>query len=187
MSEDKGFYNRPLNESISELMAKFRGQKKAEAPISQDVQAPVDAPLQLATRGSRLEAKFVDGLISAVVSIVVGAIIGFEKLTTPALCTEDDWMIVALACLALVGANAYFFSRSGQTIGKMFSGIRVVRIDGSRCELARWIFLRGGVMALVGAIPVVGGIAYLIGILLIFQDEQKCLHDRIAQTIVVNI
>jgi uncharacterized RDD family membrane protein YckC len=88
--------------------------------------------------------------------------------------------------------------RYGQTIGKKFLGIRVVRMDGGRVTFARFFFLRGAVLAIARAI--VGGIALalhikygnfagylvtLVDALLIFGTASRCLHDLVADTRVV--
>ena len=81
-------------------------------------------------------------------------------------------------------------SHSGQTIGKKIMRIRVVRCDGDRLGPWRWIFLRClpifALPALFFQHPVVGILIYLIELLLIFRDTKQCLHDQIADTMVVN-
>jgi uncharacterized RDD family membrane protein YckC len=64
-------------------------------------------------------------------------------------------------------------------------GIKIVRNDGSRAGLGRIFWLRMFVPGLVGAIPLVGGLFGLIDPLFIFGEEKRCLHDLIADTIVV--
>jgi uncharacterized RDD family membrane protein YckC len=64
-------------------------------------------------------------------------------------------------------------------------GIRVVRRDGSHCGLARIFFARYLPVTLLGAVPFVGGLVSLVDALLIFRDDRRCLHDEIADTIVV--
>ena len=75
--------------------------------------------------------------------------------------------------------------RTGQTFCKKMLGIKIVRNDGSRAGLGRIFWLRMFVPGLVGAIPLVGGLFGLIDPLFIFGEEKRCLHDLIADTIVV--
>jgi uncharacterized RDD family membrane protein YckC len=74
---------------------------------------------------------------------------------------------------------------NGQSIGKRMVGIKVVRTDGSRASFARIFFLRNVVNALPNLLPYVGWLYQLVDPLLIYQDSRQCLHDRIADTIVV--
>jgi len=73
------------------------------------------------------------------------------------------------------------FARNGQTIAKKIVGIKVVRSDGSPASLGRIFWLRNVVNGLLGIIPLYG----LIDILFIFGEQRQCLHDKIADTIVV--
>ena len=50
---------------------------------------------------------------------------------------------------------------------------------------ARSSLLRGFVVGLLDNIPIIGPLVSLVDPLLIFRDDQRCLHDHIADTIVV--
>ena len=75
--------------------------------------------------------------------------------------------------------------KNGQTIGKKLLSIKVVRSDGSRASLARIFWLRNIVNAIPGAIPLLGNLYVLADHLFIFGEKRQCLHDKIADTIVV--
>ena len=60
-------------------------------------------------------------------------------------------------------------------------GIKVVRADGSKATLGRIFWLRNFVSALLNIVP----FYWLIDCLLIFGDARQCVHDKIADTIVV--
>jgi uncharacterized RDD family membrane protein YckC len=74
-----------------------------------------------------------------------------------------------------------YVARNGQTIAKKWLGIKVVRSDGSKASLGRIFWLRNVVNALLGIIPFYS----LIDPLVIFGDARQCVHDKIADTIVV--
>jgi uncharacterized RDD family membrane protein YckC len=74
-----------------------------------------------------------------------------------------------------------FVSRNGQSIGKKLLGIKVVRSDGSKASLGRIFLLRNVVNTLLGIIPLYG----LVDALLIFGEARQCVHDKIADTIVI--
>lgn len=76
-------------------------------------------------------------------------------------------------------------SRTGQTIGKKWMRIRVVKLDGSPVGFGDGVALREWVIRGIGFIPCLGPIVSLVGILMIFGQERRCLHDHIAGTRVV--
>jgi uncharacterized RDD family membrane protein YckC len=89
--------------------------------------------------------------------------------------------------LCLVGAIAWAWitlllvSRYGQTMAKRLLEIKVVRSDGSQASLGRIFWLRNVVNRLLGVIPLYS----LVDVLWIFGEKRQCLHDLIADTIVV--
>ncbi|MCK9688273.1 RDD family protein [Scleromatobacter humisilvae] len=151
-----------------------------------------------ATRGSRLAAALIDGvavggvvaIIGIVAAIAIPAYASYQRRaggdptqTGPALV-----LVGGLAFLAIVGVfawNATLVYRYGQTIGKRAMGIRVVRTDGTRVAFGRFVFLRWLPMFVLGIIPWIGYVTGLVDSLLIFRDTRQCLHDNIADTIVV--
>ena len=143
--------------------------------------------LALADRGTRLGAVFLDGLFfgfSMAPLILVMSLLGPETTNLDA--KLGLGMGVALLVFAgVVIGNCYYLHRNGQTLAKKLLGIRVVRRDGSRCGLARIFFARYLPVTVLGLIPFIGGIVSLVDALLIFRDDRRCLHDEIADTIVV--
>ena len=83
--------------------------------------------------------------------------------------------------------NGVLLHKYGQTIAKRMFKIKIVRSDGSRCGLTRVIFARWLPVSLLGAIPYIGIIVSLVNPLLIFRDDYRCLHDHIADTVVVKV
>jgi len=151
---------------------------------------------EVAGRGARLGAYLLDIVVSIVFSLPALLFGGFGALT--ALFTSQ-FSVEAIAAF-LTGTVAFLFlagwlawavitiilvHRYGQTIGKKLVGIRVVRKDGSRASLGRIFWLRNVVNALPSMIPVVGGFYFFIDSLFIFTESNQCLHDKIADTIVI--
>jgi len=60
-------------------------------------------------------------------------------------------------------------------------GIKVVRSDGTSIPLGRIFWLRNFLNALISIVPFYG----LIDALFIFGESRQCLHDKLADTIVV--
>jgi uncharacterized RDD family membrane protein YckC len=80
----------------------------------------------------------------------------------------------------------WLVKRNGQTIGKKLLGIKVVRSNGARASLGRIFWLRNFVNGIPASIPLIGMLYTLVDHLLIFGEPRQCLHDKIADTIVVN-
>jgi uncharacterized RDD family membrane protein YckC len=166
---------------------------------------PRSAPGSLAERGSRLLAATLDELILLAVSLpmIIGAMPAMVALVGGAVGGEADvesldtmsvlramvggpgTTITVLALIAWCIITAWLVATNGQSIGKRLVGIKVVRTDGSRASFARIFLLRNVVNGLPNLLPYVGWLYQLIDPLLIYQESRQCLHDRIADTIVV--
>jgi len=154
------------------------------APISRLEDFPTHV-LQLATRSSRLGAYLLDILSFAFLAIIAAVILpSFGKAGAREL-PQAFIAIIGLAMLAIMIVHIVFLHKYGQTIGKRLVGIKVVQTNGTRCELWRFFVLRYFVPALFGAVPIIGPLLTIIGLLLIFGAQQRCLHDLIANTIVI--
>jgi uncharacterized RDD family membrane protein YckC len=138
-----------------------------------------------ADRGTRLGAVFLDGLIGAGLTIVP-AIAGIAVASAVARGQSDfAWAFSMVPALGGVVIWAWltikYVKQNGQTIAKKILGIKVIRADGTPASLGRIFWLRNVVNGLLGVIPLYG----LIEVLFIFGDGRQCLHDKIADTIVV--
>jgi uncharacterized RDD family membrane protein YckC len=94
-------------------------------------------------------------------------------------------IVMALSFFAVLGYQCYLLSTRGQTLGKKWLGIKILKLDGSPPGFPAAVALRVLVNGLIGLIPVVGGIYVLVDTLLIFRDDRRCIHDLIAGTRVV--
>lgn len=157
------------------------------APVAR-LEDAATTELELADRGIRLVATIVDNVILAVPSMVLGftaaAAIGRSGGNLDGTFVAIA-VVAALATLAMIVVNLVLLHRNGQTIAKKLFGIKVLRTDGARCGLARIVFMRWLPVALLEMIPLVAYVVYLLDALMIFGREQRCLHDYIADTIVV--
>lgn len=167
---------------------------------------------ELADRGARLLAATFDELILLGISLpmVFGAVPamvaiisdagarsvdsdslsgGLESLPTAqllyAMLTGTGAIISVVALIAWCVITAWLVATYGQSIGKRLVGIKVVRKDGSPASFMRIFLLRNVVNGLPNLLPYVGWLYQLIDPLLIYQESRQCLHDRIADTIVV--
>jgi uncharacterized RDD family membrane protein YckC len=76
-------------------------------------------------------------------------------------------------------------ARTGQSIGKKWLRIRIVKLDNSPVGFGDGVMLREWITRGISFIPCVGAIISLVGYLMIFGSERRCLHDRIAGTKVI--
>lgn len=152
------------------------------------VEDNIEGEVVLADRGTRLVAAIVDGLAFAGIGILAAILI-------PAVSPrggEGSDLAAALVGIIMVGGmlaviiiNCIWLHRYGQTIGKRLLNIKILRGDGTPVSLGRVIALRWLPVTLMGAIPFVGPFIGLLDVLLIFREDRRCMHDMIADTIVV--
>jgi uncharacterized RDD family membrane protein YckC len=72
--------------------------------------------------------------------------------------------------------------RTGQTLGKRFLRIRIVREDGTRAGFIRGYVLRDVVFKTLCSLPVVGLILLVADIVSLRRADGRCIHDRMAGT-----
>lgn len=150
--------------------------------------APEAGGTVLATRSQRLVAAILDFVIGAGIGWAIAffspwnpweAAMARTSLWEPAF--VDAAFGFGLFCVL----HGYMLARRGQTLGKMVVGIRITRTDGSAASLARLVGLRYGVGSAALVFPVLGQVYGLVDALMIFRESRRCLHDVIADTIVV--
>jgi uncharacterized RDD family membrane protein YckC len=161
------------------------------APPRAEVHDPEVEHAALAGRWMRLVAAILDGLIFVIMVYGLAAV-AFVMAGGPASIDVDPEAEATASLFAVIGGcvglipflllNWLFVVRNGQSIAKKIVGIKVVRTDGSRASLARIFWLRNVVNILLGVVPLYG----LIDILFIFGDQRQCIHDKLADTIVIN-
>ena len=177
------------------------------APPRAQVEDPLAAPTEMmaATRVSRFLAFLVDVspvLVLGIVGGVVAALMapgmlsgGFDPKTAGLAFFGLFFLLIFVVLIAWAVWNIVLLYRYGQTIGKKALGIRVVRTDGSRVSFARLFFLRwlaiafiGGIVGAIGGtmhFRLAGNFVTLLDYLMIFGTARRCLHDLIADTMVV--
>jgi uncharacterized RDD family membrane protein YckC len=158
------------------------------------------AGLQLADRSTRLGATILDGLMFGLMvylpvfggfaysGFATAAAAQSRGAAAPPSAQDVSWGgLEAGLALGLVGFGVWlwftikYLMADGQSIGKKATRIKVVRRDGSSVSVTRVILLRNVLNGLLGMIPFYG----LIDVLFIFGDARRCVHDHIADTIVI--
>lgn len=162
------------------------------APQANIVISAMMPQLNLASRGVRLGAAFLDSIIILAV-MIVPMIPGFIVIAQAenAGKLENNFPVHALywfgaaflASLGLLVWNAIWLARYGQTIAKRMLGIRVVCFpSGLPAGAAKAFWLRAVVNYIINCVVPLYGI---IDACFIFREDKRCLHDLIAETTVV--
>jgi uncharacterized RDD family membrane protein YckC len=160
------------------------------APQANIVTAAMMPQLKLASRGVRLGAAIIDTLIVMFV-LMVPVVIGVVLMGQAEKAGGDDVPVAAISCFVLAGAamlgllvwNAVWLTKYGQTIAKRMLKIRVVTFpDGQNAGFVKAFLLRAVVNAIINQfVPLYG----IVDACFIFREDQRCLHDLIADTTVV--
>lgn len=158
------------------------------APISPQYQQPMgfgaDMGMQqpLAGLGARFAGALVDGL-----AMMALAIPGFIMLASANGSPDEAVMLLGIGAPILVVTIVqwYLIATSGQSIGKKLLGTKIIKMDGSDVDFVSGVILRSWVTGALAQIPIAGGIIGLVDALMIFGDERRTLHDRIAGTQVI--
>lgn len=153
----------------------------------------------LATPGMRILARFLDGLILLIASGVIGAAIvlsdgdsaGFAGFGGDLTAGER----FSLAVFGLVVGFLYealITKMAGGTPMKLALGLRVVRAADGQPVGWNESLLRWGVVAVIGLIPGLGGLAGLVigivSLVFLFTDKlRQTVSDKVAKTLVVTV
>ena len=160
------------------------------APPQAVVQDIADAGDRLvpADRGARLGASILDAFFFG---LMVYAPFFIAVVIVGSVAKGDADGASTLLAAGLVGSVGFvvwlyvtitFMKRSGQSIGKKLLNIKVVRSDGTAATLGRLIWMRNVLNWFISIVPLYG----IVDTLFIFGESRQCLHDKIADTIVIN-
>jgi uncharacterized RDD family membrane protein YckC len=134
----------------------------------------------LAPRGTRFLGAMLDGLIAA--AFMIPPLFLFGGL-------DSDTGLIGLGAgaLLIMAIQWYLIATTGQSIAKRVLGMKIVKVDGSDVNFVSGVILRVWVIQALGAVPLVGNFVGLANALMIFGQEQRCLHDYIAGTKVISV
>ena len=141
-----------------------------------------------AGRAIRLGGAILDGIIFGAL-VYLPFLAGFIAFST-----NPRYVDMRTALALLLGGVGFavwayltvkYVMANGQSIAKRLLGVKVVRTDGTPASFSRIFLMRNVVNGLPGFIPVLGALYTLVDALFIFSESRQCLHDRIADTIVV--
>jgi uncharacterized RDD family membrane protein YckC len=152
-----------------------------------DVRSGVDSgALQLASRGARLGAVIIDGIITGIPGKILTQLAIMATASSLGTLTQMGafWTGAgigsAISILIGVPYEALLLSRNGQTVGKLAVHLRVVSPDGSKIT-AKQAWIRAISRTLLGFLVIVDWPP------IFFTPEKLCVHDMIARTRVIKV
>ena len=152
-----------------------------------DVMPSVDG-LQLASRWRRLSAQVIDTVAQVLAMWLISVVTPWDPWKDG---NVDFWSFdlrAALSGLAIfLVLQAYLLAAHGQTIGKALLGIRITRPDGTKASIGRVIGLRCGIWEIFSPVAGVAIAFAFVDTLFIFRKSRRCLHDMIADTLVIRV
>lgn len=154
------------------------------APPSAEVADLPVAGLEPGGRGARLGAVIIDIVVQMAVLWIASFIVPWRVFSGEE-ALNQLLLNAGLGLLLFVGVQGWLLVKRGQTIGKLALGLRITRPDGSPVGALRMLGLRYGIGYVLGVVPLLNIVYGLVDSLLIFRESRRCLHDNIADTIVV--
>jgi uncharacterized RDD family membrane protein YckC len=154
------------------------GDTRRAPDLASDTRSPIADP------GARLAAVLIDVLLPfapQLLALAVGALVGSGTMVR-----AGSWLGGGLTVLFFV-IDLVLLQRFGQSVGKRVMGLRIVRTSGERASLGRLFWLRTVLPGAIGVVPVIGWAFGLADTLAIFSSDRRTLHDRMADTIVVDL
>jgi uncharacterized RDD family membrane protein YckC len=141
----------------------------------------VEAPPPVERPAVAFERLYAAALDLAVLAPIWAAVVYFAsrsaRVGIPALQPAWPWLVGYLAFIGLVYAG-YFTGTTGQTLGKMAAGLRVVDAGGQPPG-----YLRAFTRAVIGTCGVLAAGSGLLPML--FDPARRALHDRLLGTRVI--
>jgi uncharacterized RDD family membrane protein YckC len=158
------------------------------APPSARIDDPSPAPgeMALAGRGTRFLAGLIDTAIAVGILWLVSKVTPWNPFSAEGAGTFMGTLVNGAVGLALfIAVHGWLLVQHGQTIGKRLLRLRIVRPDGARVDAVRILGLRYGIGSIASSVLYVGMLYALVDCLMIFGQQRRCLHDLLADTIVV--
>lgn len=147
-----------------------------------------------ASRGLRLVARIVDGILTGAVTLALAWPIlqPIFKAASDATTAGQTVSVTAetfkITLIGLVVSGIYevtLLGLKGATLGKMLVGVRVQPIAGGKLSWGQ-AALRWAGAGVPSAIPTIGGLYGLLNVLwCLWDSKRQCLHDKLPKTVVV--
>jgi uncharacterized RDD family membrane protein YckC len=166
----------------------------AGGPVAPAAYGGVMGRYVLATWLSRVGAQLIDGLIIGVGALIlflpIGAALGVAGASDSdagvgaAIVALLFW-VLCVAVIAILYAPVLMARTNGKTLGRMVTGIRVVRANGKPIDfgfaMLREVVVKSLLFGIAGSLT--GGLASLADVLWpLWDEENRALHDFVVDT-----
>ncbi len=152
----------------------------------EDVETP-GTGIQLADRTSRLGAAIIDVVLALGAMWLVSLVTPWNPWSAEASLWSPQLLNSIAGFVLFMAINGFLLATRGQTVGKALLKIRIARPDGTPASMGRVIGLRYGVASVINIVPAAGQVWSVIDALMIFRASRRCLHDSIADTVVLKV
>lgn len=161
-------------QSTIEEVSKFKLVNKTETIVSFD---PVKLRAPFSLRCGAVIIDYILFILFPTISLLIGRSMGNDgnKLLNSEL-TNAGWLIAAVI---LVSNSIIFPMLAGQTLGKLLTGLKIVKTDGTSAGLVN-ILIRHLIGYPLTALTL--GLGFLISL---FNSKNRALHDYLAGTAVI--
>lgn len=172
----------------------------APAPVSFGASiAPEPAKLHTASLGNRVSASLVDagatvaaGIAGALVGACLGGVAGLlDGGSAQSLLETGTNLGAMIGLFGFAALQVYLISISGQTVGKKWFRIRIVRTNGRAAGFIHGWGLRSLIPAMFTyfftALMLPAFVFVVADLAFVFSSQRRTLHDRIAGTRVVEV
>mgnify|MGYP003387710542 FL=1 len=133
----------------------------------------------LASRSKRLIAKIID-FVLLFIAILIPA------LTVQIILGGGEPVLAALiGAIVFAIYQYYLLSTISQTLGKKYMNIIIVKKDRSYGGFVTNVVLREWIIGIIGLFPLIGWLVKIVDMLFIFRNDRRCIHDMIANTMVI--
>ena len=132
-----------------------------------------------ASRSKRLIAKIID-FVLLFIAILIPA------LTVQIILGGGEPVLAALiGAIVFAIYQYYLLSTISQTLGKKYMNIIIVKKDRSYGGFVTNVVLREWIIGIIGLFPLIGWLVKIVDMLFIFRNDRRCIHDMIANTMVI--
>lgn len=140
--------------------------------------APAGEYQQLADLGQRWVGLFLDQMLLLAASgpAIIAAVLEWGALGISA---------VAVVTLLPFAVYQYYLVAQGQSLGKRIAKTRVVRLDGSPPGFLHGVVLRNWLFSALTFVPVLGSVANLADVGMVFRADRRTVRDHVAGTRVI--
>ncbi len=161
------------------------------SPPTAEVAITTDEGIILASRWRRLAAMLINNailflpLLPFFLSEFTSGSSDFSSIETIA--SNDTFLaILGVFYIAILIINIVLIIKKSASIGKVLMKIKIVRNNGEKCSAARIIGLRIIINGIFGMIPALGTFYVIADPLFIFNQRKQCIHDFLADTVVID-